>query len=58
MSAKSESLSIVCMQFELQKLSVIWSMKRLSIEVNGRTVRTFIISWVSAVEGCPLGGIH
>ena len=30
----------------------------LSIEVNGRTVRTFrivsIILWMSAVEGCPL----
>ena len=31
----------------------------LSIEVNGRTVRTFrIVRYivVSAVEGCPLGG--
>ena len=33
----------------------------LSIEVNGRTVRTFVILWVSAVEGYLLrggGGFH
>ena len=32
----------------------------LSIEVNGRTVRTLelsIISWVSAFEGCLLSGV-
>ena len=29
----------------------------LSIEVNGRTVETFRIVWVSAVEECPLSGV-
>ena len=55
----SGSLSIVCVQLGLRKLSVIRSsgvsaiQGCLSIEVNGRTVGTFrivhyIISWVSA----------
>ena len=32
----------------------------LSVEVNGRTVglsELSVISWVSAVEGCPLSGV-
>ena len=33
----------------------------LSIEVNGRTVGTFrivhYVSWVSAIQGCPLSGV-
>ena len=39
-----------------------WVSGYLSIEVNGRTVRTLelsitCMSWVSAVEGCPLSGV-
>ena len=58
MSAKSESLSIVCIQSGPQKLSVIQS-SRVStiqgllkyIEVNGKTVGTFRIV---LYHGCPL----
>ena len=56
--------STVYVQLGLRKLSVIlWSSRGgllsrscLSIEVSGKTVRTFRISvifWVSAVERCP-----
>ena len=59
MSAKSGSLSIVCVQLGLQKVSVILS-SRVStiqgIEVNGRAELS-VISWVSTVEGCPLSGV-
>ena len=55
MSAKSESLSIVCVRLGLRKLSVIQS-SRVSaiqgIEVNGRTVGTFrIVHYIMGV-GC------
>ena len=62
MAAKSGSLSIVCVQLGPRKLSIIRSSRvlfrgYLSIEVNGRTVGTFKISWVSVVEGCLLSGV-
>ena len=48
MSAKSGSLSIACVQLGPRKLSVIQSsgvsaIQGLSIEVNGRAIRTFRI---------------
>ena len=58
------SLSIVCIQLGPRKLSVIRSsgcplfrgFLSYCIEVNGRLSESSVISWVSAVEGCPLNG--
>ena len=60
MSAKSGSLSIACVQFGPQKLSVIQSsgvsgIQGLRIEVNGRTVRTFRI--VRYIMGVHFSGV-
>ena len=59
MSAKLGSLSIACVQLGPRKLFVIRSsgVSALSIEVNGRAVETCVISWVSAIQGCPLSGV-
>ena len=61
MSAKSGSLSIVCVQLGPRKVSVIQSSGVSAIqgiEVNGRTIGSLsVILWVSAVKGCPLSGV-
>ena len=67
MSAKSGLLSVVFIQLGLKKkLSVIQSSRMsavqglLSIELKGgqsRLSELSVISWVSAVEGCPLSSV-
>ena len=60
MPAKSGSLSIACVQLGPRKLSAIRVAGCLSIEVNGGQSglsELSVISWVSAVHGCPLSGL-
>ena len=62
MSTKSGSISIVCIQLGVRKLSVVQSngvstVQGSSIEVMVRTVGPFgIVCYImgNAVEGCPL----
>ena len=66
MSARSGSLSIVCIQFWDHENCLLYGVAGcplfrgcLSIEVNGRTVGNFqnCILWVSAVQGCLLSWV-
>ena len=68
MSARSGSLSIACVQLGPRKLSVIRSsgvstiqgllIKVLkSMEGQSGLPELSVISWMSAVQGCPLSGV-
>ena len=67
MSAKLGSLSIACAQLGRRKLSVIRSsgvsaiqglLVLKSMEGQSGLPELSIISWVSAIQGCPLSGFH
>ena len=54
--AKLGSLSIACVQLGPRKLSIIRS-SGVSMEGQSGLSELSVLSWLSAIKGCPLSGV-